>query len=447
MGWPTKGSGRSYNSHTGFGCMMGAYTKKVVYSCILSRLCRICDTAKSLGVTPRMHNCIKNCDCTSKRMESIAILRMVSSCPKFRKFVSDWIISDDDSSMRAILQHFDPDDPKDKGLLPDHILEPQFKADPSHRIKVVAKYFYLLKNQAAAKSKMNAVTARRLKRSWGYMIRQNIDSPLDEFVTAAKAVLEHTFNNHEFCGDWCQGKRAIKEGKVYDNPRGYLSKETEDGLKLYRQIGGITTKYGSEHYLDQSRHPFHTQSNEAIHQSQSTLTPKNKVFHSSRSFHYRNAITICTHNDGFNHFWFKVFSELCIPVSRLFVRFADKVSDKRERWKRWHSTTDVKRRRAYKQAAIEKEQLYEKHAKDYGSGIGLEIGSIRTKRPKKRQRTKRTKCKCGATTHLTTRSKACPLNKANVAAKKIAEINSKEAKREAIDETNEATEKNSACKL
>ena len=61
--------------------------------------------------------------------------------------------------MRAVLQHVDSNDPKDKGLLLDHIIEPQFKADPLHCIKVIVKYFYLLKNQAAAKSKMNAVTA------------------------------------------------------------------------------------------------------------------------------------------------------------------------------------------------------------------------------------------------------------------------------------------------
>ena len=28
MGWPTKGTGNNYNSHTGFGSFMGAYTKE-----------------------------------------------------------------------------------------------------------------------------------------------------------------------------------------------------------------------------------------------------------------------------------------------------------------------------------------------------------------------------------------------------------------------------------
>ena len=28
MGWPTKGSGKSYNSHTGFGSFIGAYSQK-----------------------------------------------------------------------------------------------------------------------------------------------------------------------------------------------------------------------------------------------------------------------------------------------------------------------------------------------------------------------------------------------------------------------------------
>ena len=32
MGWPIKGSGKSYNSNTGFGSFRGGYTKKVLSS-------------------------------------------------------------------------------------------------------------------------------------------------------------------------------------------------------------------------------------------------------------------------------------------------------------------------------------------------------------------------------------------------------------------------------
>ena len=49
MGWPTKGSDKSYNSHTGFGNMVGGYSNNVLYSMILCQLCCICDEAKILG--------------------------------------------------------------------------------------------------------------------------------------------------------------------------------------------------------------------------------------------------------------------------------------------------------------------------------------------------------------------------------------------------------------
>ena len=48
----------------------------------------------------------------------------------------------------------------------------------------------------------------------------------------------------------------------------------------------------------------------------------------------------------------------------------------------------MKSKRQYEQTAIEKEQLYEKHAKDFGSGIGLEIGSSWTKSSQTKRPTK-----------------------------------------------------------
>ena len=47
------------------------------------------------------------------------------------------ICSDDDSTMRAHLQHA-----SNNGKLPDRIPTPNFLADPSHRIKVTASPFF-----------------------------------------------------------------------------------------------------------------------------------------------------------------------------------------------------------------------------------------------------------------------------------------------------------------
>ena len=99
-------------------------------------------------------------------MEPAALLQMVSNCAKSRKFVTDWVISDDDSSIRAVTQHPDPTKQNDKGQLPKHIPIPEFMADSSHRIKVVAKYFYKLKNLPVSQSRVDGAIASRLKRSW-----------------------------------------------------------------------------------------------------------------------------------------------------------------------------------------------------------------------------------------------------------------------------------------
>jgi hypothetical protein len=63
------------------------------------------------------------------------------------------------------------------------------------------------------------------------MQKQNARKTFDELMTASKAVLEHHFNNHEFCGDWCPAKRGIKSdsyrckgdhGKLYELHKGVM---------------------------------------------------------------------------------------------------------------------------------------------------------------------------------------------------------------------------------
>ena len=90
--------------------------------------------------------------------------------------------------------------------------------------------------------------------------------------------------------------------------------------------------------------------------------------------------------------------------------------------------------------------MYEKHAKDYGSGIGLEVGSSWIKRPKK-YRNKNVRNVSVVQQDTLQADQNLALLTRQMMQQKISEINSKEAKREAIDETIEAMEKNSACKL
>ena len=137
MGWPTKGSGKSYNSNTGFGSYCGAYTKKVMMSKIFCRRCRVCEVAKQKHTPPNKHDCVQNYPTagSSKSMEPKAILDIAIESPTTRGFITDWIVSDDDTVMRAHLRHKKSPNKSDKGKLPLWIKEPEFKADPGHRNK------------------------------------------------------------------------------------------------------------------------------------------------------------------------------------------------------------------------------------------------------------------------------------------------------------------------
>ena len=117
--------------------------------------------------------------------------------------------------------------------------------------------------------------------------------------------------------------------------------------KMYEQLSTITKKYGSAFYLQQSMHPFSTETNEALNYSQACVTPKSKSFHESYTFHFRHAITIGVHNWGFSKWWRSVFGTIGIICSQGFLGHLAVVQKKRGRWKQYCGDVNVKRRRAY----------------------------------------------------------------------------------------------------
>ena len=75
--FPTKGSGKQYNSNNVYCCFVDSYSKKVINSQIHCCLFQIFESTVRLGRPPIKHDCIKNYDCLSKRMEYAVIVEMV----------------------------------------------------------------------------------------------------------------------------------------------------------------------------------------------------------------------------------------------------------------------------------------------------------------------------------------------------------------------------------
>ena len=135
-------------------------------------------------------------------MEAKLALRLTEQMydKKNGKVYLQQIVSDDDSTMRSLLQHKKNND---KGLLSTNIPQPVFMADPSHRIKVMSKPFFKMVTTTKDPSKCKIIDALRIKKYLGCYIYKNRTLPLNEFVKKGRAPVEHLFNCHEWCdSEW-----------------------------------------------------------------------------------------------------------------------------------------------------------------------------------------------------------------------------------------------------
>ena len=87
-----------------------------------------------------------------------------------------------------------------KGKLHGDISEPSFLADPSHRVKVVARHIFSIVNESRDLGcRCTKADALRLKKYLGYMIKKNREKTIEDLSEASKIPLEHMFNSHDNC--------------------------------------------------------------------------------------------------------------------------------------------------------------------------------------------------------------------------------------------------------
>lgn len=70
MGWFPRGTGRTYDSLSGTGALIGHFSKKVIAYITLNRKCAMCDH----GHSPKDHDCRLNFAGSAKAMEPKAAL-------------------------------------------------------------------------------------------------------------------------------------------------------------------------------------------------------------------------------------------------------------------------------------------------------------------------------------------------------------------------------------
>ena len=114
-----------------------------------------------MGEEPMEHeDCPRNyLTGSSKAMEANSALDIILELHK-KGVLVEYIVSDDDSTMRAHLKH---EGTSKNAALPKDVHQPIFLCDPSHRIKVMVKDIFPLALMRDSKSEYKKIDALRLK--------------------------------------------------------------------------------------------------------------------------------------------------------------------------------------------------------------------------------------------------------------------------------------------
>ena len=374
MGWTKTSSG---NRGTIAGFVIGCRSGKIISAAITSKHCSICTAAEKKCVQPRSHECSMNYHGSSKAMEADAALAMEADAALAlveklykrhgHKYYCEALVTDDDSSMRAIVCH---PSPKGKGRLPLHIPEPRWLADPSHRTRVVARAIFALAALRQDLSECQQVDALRFKKYFGYMLKQARELTMSDITTRSIAVLEHLFDNHLFCDtEWCEPLRITKLNTNSpinnclidqgDHPPSPTSPESipspskpwyyrskENNPELYDQMKKAYYPYITPERLLQSLHPWDTQLNESLNNVVAKYCPKDRTYSSTMSHSNRISIVIGLHNLDYIHFWSSVLNEIGIPMSRSLRDNLESAEKRKQTKRKYQKKRCVKKKRS-----------------------------------------------------------------------------------------------------
>ena len=138
MCWQNRSSGRRYVSSSGHSLIIGERSKGIIGIVLYSKAFRKCDAAEKKGEEVEEHEFPKNFEGSSKIIEASAILKMVEDALYNFFFIIHVIVSNNGSTMRAVLKH------PLIGVRGKVMKSSEGKIDEgtSHCVKLVAKHIF-----------------------------------------------------------------------------------------------------------------------------------------------------------------------------------------------------------------------------------------------------------------------------------------------------------------
>ena len=416
MGWNKRSSGRTMDSLSGHSVVIATHTGNPIALSCKNKWCRKCCHFKytPADLHPPPHVCFQNYDRTNSSggMEAAALLEMVHRLYDLDFVVSTKIVIDDDTKMRAKLKwskedyiahhKTNPPDNRKSSALRCPIPEPQFLADPAHRKKTFknALYKFMSGKDPSTSGKVSKkgnpkptspystslqfgeVDILRLSRNFTYMSHQLKDTPEDKWLSAGKAVLEHHFDNHEFCGDFCVRKKELKAN--FDDPKKhYRSKDDPKGKRLHELLQARIAPFITKDKLREISHGMHTNANESFNTLVMCVAPKFKTYSGSCSLKVRVCLVTGIKNYGFNQYMKLLWSRLKIAVTSSTYHFFEVIARQKQFQKDYKKKSKYKIKRnakVYKKLReyMKMKSQAKKDDTECGAGIGFDLATAST---------------------------------------------------------------------
>ncbi|XP_033226352.1 uncharacterized protein LOC117178912 [Belonocnema kinseyi] len=239
MGWSKRGNGRSYDSLSDYGTIIGFLTGKILDFSTRNRKYRLCDK----GHSKQDHDCVKNFQGSAKAMEpdvggasgnNSIFLKEASLSVRV-------LIGDEDSST------------------------------------IAAKSFKELGKKE---------TISHSKKLFTYAVSQN-HGKSSQLTYTLRTIPDHVFGHHENCGSWCKSNSE-------DNSLNHTIQLKD--LRLHSKLTDIFSQYAN----NPAKFSVFasSQANESLNNMMAHKAAKNRSYDLSESADYRSASAVCTRNEG-----------------------------------------------------------------------------------------------------------------------------------------------------
>ena len=320
MGWQKRGTGRSYDSPSGHGTLMGYETGKIVAYGIRIKNCRVCEYHHKQGTLVPKHNCQRNWSGSSKCMEPDVAEAVIKNVEK-KGLKVDTLIMDDDTTTLARVKSFKPEIIK--------------WSDLNHTKKHLGNSLYTLAKKQKMLTKQVITT---LQRWFSFAIKQN-KNQVQNCRQALSQIVPHAFGEHENCGVWCRAKD--NPHIVYKHKTLPLGKNLT-GEQLRKDLDGIFQIFINN--AEKIAPAASTKEVESFNNMVASKAPKRLHFSGSESLSSRVNCAVAQKNLG-NTYVCNVNSSLGISPGRLSDQIGKKRDKKRKLMREIENSKEHKKRK------------------------------------------------------------------------------------------------------